>query len=316
MKPSNSGWWRSRDGLSLHFYDYGGSGPVVICLPGLLRNARDFEGLAAHLAARYRVICPDFRGRGRSAYAPDPTTYVPRSYVWDLDALFDALNLTEAALIGTSLGGLVATVFGALRPERVSGIVLNDVGPDVDPNGLARIAGYVGKVPPVATWDDAARAIATLDEAVYPDFSEEQWLALARRRYVENGDGVVRLDHDVGGLAKAFALPETTPDTWPFFQRLAATPLLVLRGALSDILARETVKQMSVLAPSLTVVEVPGSGHAPTLDESEARAAIDAFLDRLPTPATDAERAARRDDGVRFRSAIAAAGNTLARLGD
>jgi pimeloyl-ACP methyl ester carboxylesterase len=311
-----SGRFRSRDGLMLHYRDYPGrvaSDPAVICLPGLLRNARDFEELAPHLAQRSRVLCPDFRGRGASDYAPDSMSYVPNSYVRDLDALFDALELREATLIGTSLGGLVATVFSALRPERVSGIVLNDVGPDVDPAGLARIARYVGKAPPVATWQDAARATAMLDQAIYPGFGEEEWLCLARRRYIEDADGRVRLDHDPA-IAQAFALPATTPDTWPFFAQLRWIPMLVLRGALSDILASAAVQRMQGVVPEMRAVEVPGRGHVPLLNEPVALAAIDDFLSSLPRLMNDAVRAQRTRAGCSFREAMAQAGNPLARL--
>ena len=164
------GQYRSHDRLTLRYREFPGRQPslTVICLPGLLRNARDFEVLAPHLSSRFRVICPDFRGRGASDYAPDFTSYVPDNYVRDLAALYEALDLDEAALIGTSLGGLVATIFSARYAHRVSGLILNDVGPDVNPAGLARIAGYVGKIPPVSDWGDAARAVAMQDAAVYP----------------------------------------------------------------------------------------------------------------------------------------------------
>ena len=311
-----SGRFRSRDGLTLHYRDYPGPGDSnfpVICLPGLLRNARDFEDLAPHLAQRSRVLCPDFRGRGASDYAPDPMSYVPNSYVRDLDMLFDALGLCEAMLVGTSLGGLVATVFSALRPERVSGIVLTDVGPDVDPAGLARIATYVGKVPTIATWQDAARAIALLDETIYPGFGEQEWLCLAKRRYVEDADGRVRLDYDLA-IAQAFPLPATTPDTWPFFAQLRGIPMLVLRGALSDILASATVERMQSVVPEMRVVDVPGRGHVPLLNEPVALAAIDAFLNDLPPLMSDAVRAERTRAGQSFRKAMAQMGNDLARL--
>src|SRR5262249_38785001 len=156
-----------------HYREYAGPADApftVICIPGLTRNARDFEALAPHLAERYRVLCVELRGRGLSQYAPDPMTYVPLTYVRDVAALLDHAGLAHAALIGTSLGGMVSMLLTAMMPARVLGVVLNDVGTEVDPRGLARIASYVGKTPPVVTWDDAAKAIQYLDGAIYPDY--------------------------------------------------------------------------------------------------------------------------------------------------
>ena len=244
------------DGLRLHYRVFDGpvAAPVVICLPGLTRNGRDFAALARHLAPRYRVLCPDFRGRGASAYAADPRGYVPNSYVRDLAALFDAEALDQAVLIGTSLGGLVATVFAALIPGRVAAVVLNDVGPEVDPVGLARIGGYVGQSRPIASWSDAADAVAAIDAATYPGFGAADWLRLARQRYVEEPDGTIRLDYDLA-ISRPFASGETNPDLWPFFRRLRLMPTLVLRGGHSDILSRATVAGMKAAVPRLVAVE-------------------------------------------------------------
>jgi pimeloyl-ACP methyl ester carboxylesterase len=310
--------YASHDGVLLHYRDYAGpteNALPVVCLTGLTRNARDYEALAAHLSQSYRVICPDFRGRGASGYARDPMAYVPNTYVRDLLTLFDQEPaLREAVLIGTSLGGLVATVFAALRPERVAGVVLNDVGPEVDPAGLARIAGYVGKVPAVETWDDAARAVAAIDAFTYPDFTPSDWRRLARQRYAVR-DGAVRLDYDPA-IARPFSSPETNPDQWPFFRELRTLPTMVLRGAHSDILAAGTVERMREALPALVTAEVPNRGHVPTLDEPEARAAIDRFLAAVPARTPIRQRAARRHAGWFFRREMARAGNPLALLQD
>ena len=274
---------KTQDRLNLHYRDYAGppGAPfTVICLPGLTRNARDFELLAPRLAARYRVLCLDFRGRGRSDYAPDPMTYVPRSYVRDLADLVHDSGCGPAVLVGTSLGGLIGTLFSAIWPQKVLGLVLNDVGPEIDPTGLARIGAYVGKQPPVITWEDAALAVERLDRTVYPDYQPADWLRTAKRRYIEESDGHIRLDYDLA-IARAFASPATTPAQWPFFRRLRRIPTLLVRGSVSDILSPETVLRMRRVVPGLEVVEVPDRGHTPTLEEPMASLAIVTFLEEL-----------------------------------
>jgi pimeloyl-ACP methyl ester carboxylesterase len=275
--------FRTEDGLKLHCRDYAGPAKPafpVVCLPGLTRNSRDFEALAEHLAARYRVLCLDFRGRGGSEYAPDPMSYVPRSYVRDLAVVLRELGCGPVALIGTSLGGLVSTLFSAIRPHQVLGLVLNDVGPEIDPKGLARIASYVGKTQPVVTWEDAARAVEHLDRIVYPDYEAQDWMRTARRRYIQGADGKVRLDYDLS-VAKSLSSPAATPDQWPFVRRLRHIPTMVIRGSVSDILARETTQRMREAVPELKIVEVPNRGHTPTLEEPAALEAIDTFLAAL-----------------------------------
>ncbi len=302
--------FRTKDGLSLHYRDYAASSTArfpVICLPGLTRNARDFERLAQYLATEYRVLCPDFRGRGRSGYAPDPLTYTPRSYVRDLATLLRDLQCGPVALIGTSLGGMVGTLFSAVYPHKVRGLVLNDVGPEIDPEGLKRIGSYVGKAQPVITWADAALAVERLDRVVYPDYEADDWMRTARRRYVEEADGKVRLDYDLA-IAKTFSSPATTPDQWPFLRRLQDIPVLVIRGSLSDILARATTERMQAALPGLEVVEVPNRGHTPTLEEPIAQAAISRFLGGLSSRFSPARRAGRAVSSWMFHSSARRAG--------
>ena len=160
--PFTSRFYTSPDGLKLHYRDYPGPSNApfaVLCIPGLTRNARDFEELAPHLAAKYRVLCVELRGRGLSEYAKDPMTYVPPVYVRDVAALIKAASLSQVALIGTSLGGIISMVLAGVMPAKLLGVVLNDIGPEIDPAGLARIAGYLGKTKPVTTWDEAAAAV-------------------------------------------------------------------------------------------------------------------------------------------------------------
>jgi pimeloyl-ACP methyl ester carboxylesterase len=279
-----SRFYRSDDGLSLHYREYPGpteAAPTIVCIPGLTRNARDFEDLAPRLAARYRVLCVELRGRGMSAYAPDPMSYVPATYVRDVAGLLKAAQVRRAIFIGTSLGGLVSTLLAAVMPARVLGVVLNDIGPDINPVGLARIAGYLGKSRPIVTWDDAAATVRDLDGIIFPEYTDADWQRMARRRFVQTPDGALRPDYDFA-ISKPFASGAATPSLWPFFRRLAGIPVLLLRGGTSDLLAPETVAKMRQAIPTLTAVEVPNRGHAPNLDEPEALAALDTFLARVP----------------------------------
>jgi len=277
--------WRSADGLDLfcRVYDTSAHGALpVLCLPGLTRNSRDFEALAPHLAVRYRVICPDLRGRGLSARDPQWQNYHPGTYLADLLGLMQALELARAAIIGTSLGGLLAMMLGATAPQRVAGIVLNDVGPEIDPKGVDRIKSYTGMLPPVASWDDALKQLRAVYGNAWPGLSDAMWSTLVRRSYRENAAGIPVLDCDprVGDALRA-APPASADAFWPVYAALRTVPMLVLRGASSDILSVGTVERMAREKPDLVRVTVADRGHVPLLDEPEALAAIDRFLDRL-----------------------------------
>ena len=254
---------------------------TVLCLPGLTRNSRDFEALAPHLAARYRVVCPDLRGRGLSARDPQWMNYHPGTYIADLQRLLQALDLERVAIIGTSLGGLLGMMLAATSPERVAGLVLNDIGPEVDPKGIERIKSYTGMLPPVRTWDDAVKQLRAVYGNAWPGLSDESWSVLARRSYRADASGAPVLDCDprVGdALRAATAAPGTL---WPLFARLHATPMLVIHGALSDILSTSTLERMQREKPDVERVTVGNRGHVPLLDEPEALFGIDRFLARL-----------------------------------
>jgi pimeloyl-ACP methyl ester carboxylesterase len=273
--------YHSADGLALYARDYRGAGdaaPAVLCLHGLTRNSADFEVLAAHLAGRYRVVCADQRGRGRSAWDPQPGRYQPATYVQDMFALLDYLALPRVAIIGTSMGGLMGMMMAALAPQRVSALVLNDIGPEVDPAGLARIKSYVGKTAAVSSWEDAVARTRELNAAAFPDFDEARWQRFACAPYREQ-DGVPVRAYDPAIAAPIDAQEDAAvpPDLWPLFERLAQ-PVLVLRGAHSDILSADCAARMAQRHPQCRLVEVPRRGHAPTLEEASARDAIDAFL--------------------------------------
>lgn len=279
-----SRYYTSADGLRLHYRDYPGPpNPrlTVVCIPGLTRNARDFEDVAPHLADRYRVICAELRGRGLSEYAKDPMTYVPPVYVRDIVALLDAAGLKQVALIGTSLGGIISMVLATVIPARLLGVILNDIGPELDPAGLARIGSYVGRTKPIQTWSEAAAAIEAIDSVVFPEYKGDDWLRMARRRFVETPDGGLRADYDTN-ISKPFVANAKAVNLWPFFRSLRMMPALSIRGGHTDLLSVDIFEKMQAAVPRLKRVTVPNRGHAPYLDEPEARTAIDAFLDSLP----------------------------------
>ncbi len=272
------------DGLELYsrVYEPAPAGALaVLCLPGLTRNSRDFEALAPHLAARYRVICPDLRGRGLSARDPQWRNYHPGIYLGDIERLMDVLQLQRVAVIGTSLGGLLAMLLGAALPQRVAGIVVNDIGPEAEPRGIERVRSYAGKLPPVRTWEEAIAQHRQVNGQAWPGLTEERWGVLTRRCYREDAAGLPVLDYDpkIGELLRsAGAAPA---DLWPVFAQLGALPMLVIRGGLSDILGRGTLERMRREKPDLESLTVPERGHAPLLDEPQEIAAIDRFLAKL-----------------------------------
>lgn len=276
--------YTSHDGLSLYYRDYDGAGDArlpIVCLPGLTRNSADFEGLAFHLAGLgRRVISPDFRGRGKSAYDPQFMNYIPPTYAGDTMALLAGLGIGRAIFVGTSLGGIVTQIVALTQPALVAGAVLNDIGPELDPAGLARIASYAGKQSDPLTWDEAVTQLRTFNLSQFPDLDDAAWARFARAVFTEKPEGGLRPDYDpkIGDAMRAGGPPV---DMWPIFAGLAAIPTLVLRGALSDLLAAATVQRMHAAKPDLLAVEVPARGHAPLLDEPVSLAAIEALIARV-----------------------------------
>jgi len=272
-----------RDGLKLHYRDYPGdvAKPPLLCLPGLTRNARDFAELAERYSPRFRILVLEFRGRGLSEYDPVPARYIPPTYALDTVELLDQLAVPQAIFVGTSLGGLVTMTMGAIAPQRIAATILNDVGPDIDPTGIDRILSYVGKDMRFQSWDDAANAIAANYGAAFDCYTHEDFVKMARRNCREE-NGEIRFDYDMA-IAVPFQTGGPTPtiDLWPLFEALGRKPLLVVRGEKSDLLSAETATRMQAAAPDMTLTVVPGVGHAPELNEPEAVAAIDAFLDSL-----------------------------------
>ena len=275
-------FFRSQDNLRLYARDYPGpqaDSPVILCLPGLTRNSKDFAELAGELRKDYRVICPDQRGRGRSDRDTDATHYHPEQYVADMRTLLDTLGISRVVVIGTSLGGLMAIIMMATDGKRIRAAVLNDVGPEVDPRGIERIAGYVGKTEPVADWHAAAEQTARINDIAFPEYHDEDWPAMARRLYVQENATPI-LDYDPA-IALGVASGTAAPNLWPLFEAARDIPLLVIRGEHSDILSAETLAEMSRRLPHIIVQNVPARGHAPTLAEPVSMAAIGKFLGQL-----------------------------------
>jgi pimeloyl-ACP methyl ester carboxylesterase len=274
--------------LTLYARDYGApfeGAPSVLCLHGLTRNSADFEGIAAHLSTRYRVIAADQRGRGLSQWDPVPANYNPAVYVQDMLSLLDHLGITRTAIIGTSMGGLMVMVMGLVARDRMIGAVINDVGPDIEAAGLARIASYTGKTRPAATWADAAETARLINAVAFPDYGPDDWLAFARRLFREDASGAPVAAYDpaiAGGLKPQSDAPVAPPDLWPMWDALQGLPLLAIRGGLSDLLSAATLEKMAERHADLTTVTIPNRGHAPMLDEPQAVVAIDAFLANLP----------------------------------
>ena len=270
--------FQSAGGVRLHYLDFGGdSKPAVVCVHGLTGNAHNFDSLAPHLASRYRVISLDVRGRGDSDWGP-PLDYNPQVYVSDLKDFLDGIGIARATLVGTSMGGIISMMFAGGYPERVERLVLNDVGPEISPAGLQRIVAYVGEAP--QRFDDLA-AVAAYYRATYPpaaklsDDELAQWVRWSVKPVAEGGlawkmDPAIRRPPRGGSAARPI-------DLWTHYTRVLA-PILIVRGADSDVLSPQTAARMLKVQRGVRLVEVPGVGHAPSLVEPESLAAIREFL--------------------------------------
>jgi pimeloyl-ACP methyl ester carboxylesterase len=276
--------YSAEDGLSLYYRRYGD--PLakklpVLCLSGLVRNSGDYHELALRLARDRLVVCPDYRGRGRSAYDPDWRRYRPETYLRDLDQLMTIEGLGRLVAIGTSLGGLLALGLGVLRPAALAGVVLNDIGPDLQQEGVARILDYIGRDHPQPDWDAAIGELKRLLPLLgFRDAAK--WRRFAEGTYRMGDDGRLHVDWDVD-IVRPLRLAPTSPvDLWRLFHALRDRPMLVIRGGQSDILTETTLARMIAARPDLRHVTIPGIGHAPALDEPQSLEAIDAFLDGIP----------------------------------
>lgn len=280
-------YWRSADGLRLHARHYlpdGVARGVVLCIPGLTRNAADFDALAARIVASgWQVLAVDLRGRAGSQRAADPRSYNPRTYADDVAALLDTRGIDRAVFVGTSLGALVTITVATRRPALVAGAALNDAGPQVPGSALARIRQYAGKPPGPMSADAALAYVERIGRASFPHYGQQQWLAMVGRMFRQREDGLLELDYDpaIVRTTRPWLLWLLRPVLWRAWRRLARCgPTLVLRGSVSDVLPAEVARRMVATAANARLVEVPGVGHAPMLDEPEAVEAILALLEQ------------------------------------
>jgi len=285
----------AQDGLKLHVRAYGpggGENLPVVCLPGLARTSADFHELALalsrHTETPRRVIAMDYRGRGRSDYDPNPANYNLAVELNDVLTALTALGIGPAVFVGTSRGGILTMLLATVSPAALAGAVLNDIGPVIELQGLIRIKSYVGKMPPSKSYDEATAILRRLFGAQFPKLTSEDWVDYARRSF-EQRDGKLVPSYDPM-LAKILEGidPERPPaPLWNAFDALAAVPVMVIRGALSDLLSAETVAAMRQRRPDLEVMEVPDQGHAPLLTDAASIRRIAAFVLRCDRARAD-----------------------------
>jgi pimeloyl-ACP methyl ester carboxylesterase len=276
----------AQDGLRLHVEVYGSRAETaapVVCLPGLTRTSADFQPLASALAGdheqRRYVMALDYRGRGRSDYDRDPRKYSLAVELGDVLSVLTALDVEPAVFVGTSRGGILAMLLAVARPGAMAGVVLNDIGPVIEPRGLARIKSYVGKLPQPKSYEEGADILRGLFEVQFPNLSVAEWTAFARRTFNEC-DGRLLPNYDVE-LAKTLHgidLERPLPALWKEFDALARVPVMVVRGANSDILSAATISAMVARRPDLEISEILNQGHAPFLAEDEAIRRVHSFI--------------------------------------
>ncbi len=283
--PFKERTYRSTDGLQLYCRDYPGPAlqprTPMLCLHGLTRNSRDFEDFAAWQAGERRVLVPDIRGRGRSAYDPQWRNYRPARYVEDIWTLLEITGVDRVTVVGTSMGGLIAMLMAAAKPGVLASVILNDVGPQVGPTGLIRLAGHLKQLTPVNSWAEAIEQTRASHESALPDLDEREWETITRRSWRQDG-GHVAPDFDpniVRAIKAGLALPKG--NTWKLFTALRDVPALLIRGEFSDILTLATSRRMQQLKPDLVTVEIPCRGHAPLLDEPVSIRTIAEFLQKF-----------------------------------
>jgi len=272
--------FETSDGIHLHYED-DGAGPAILCLAGLTRNVADFTYLLPQLPG-HRVIRMDYRGRGQSAYPDDFMSYNIIREGQDAIELLDHLGLPQVTLIGTSRGGLIAMLLSVTDHERLNGVVLNDIGPEVTEQGIQRIMDYVGKAPPFADLDAAAEALAAGHAKDFPDVPLSRWREQADFMWSDKPGGGVALRYDArlrDALIGQAGVGEA-PDLWQLFDGLRDVPLAVIRGANSDLFSAETFEKMAARHPGMIAATVPNRGHVPFLDEPEALTAIETLLEQ------------------------------------
>jgi pimeloyl-ACP methyl ester carboxylesterase len=284
------------DGLRLHLREYGprlAPRLPVVCLPGLSRTAEDFDPLACALASDAarprRVLALDYRGRGLSDFDRKPENYTIAVELADVIAVLTACAAAPAVIVGTSRGGLIAMALAAVAPGAIAAVVLNDIGPTIEAKGLMRIKGYVGKLPQPRSFEEGAEILRRIGDAQFPKLDTAAWLTLAKRGWREqDGRLVPTYDRALARGLAAISPDQPMPTMWPQFAALGRVPLLVFRGANSDILSEATVAAMQARHPAMELFEVADQGHAPLLAETDTIGRIASFA-----AACDALQAAR-----------------------
>ena len=285
------------DGLKLHVRVYGDvmAGVPLICLPGLSRNSADFDTLASNLSRirekPHPVLALDYRGRGLSEWDENWKNYDVRVELNDLLTVLEAFSISRAVFLGTSRGGLIIMALASVRPDMILGSILNDIGPVIEPTGLRRIGSYIGKLAPPQNWEEAVDTLKHIFRSQYPQLNEEQWNKLARGTWQER-EGTLHLSYDPNLMEplKQLNLDNPLPPLWPFFDALGNAPMLVIHGALSDILSVETVQHMVDRRKETKMLRVPDQGHTPLLDDAAHIRIIHDFVEecatrKIPKPA-------------------------------
>lgn len=280
---------QSADGLKLHAKVIGPDNSTalpVLCLPGLTRTTDDFDeiarAIATNPAAPRKVVSVDYRGRGLSDYDPDPAKYAVPVEFGDVLAIAASLGISRAILLGTSRGGLISMAMAAAKPDLLAGVILNDIGPALEIGGLMKIKGYIANPPPRQTWDEAARGLKELFGSVFPSLTDDEWMAWARRAFREKAGGGLertydlKISHTLDGLDPSNPLPQV----WELFDAMAGVPLMLIHGALSDLLSVQGVQDMMARRPDIDLVTVTDQGHAPLLADKPTMDRIVAFCQR------------------------------------
>jgi pimeloyl-ACP methyl ester carboxylesterase len=278
-----------QDGLRLHVRVYGAPiavGLPVVCLPGLTRTVADFESLAPGLASPRRVIAIDSRGRGQSDYDPNPENYNLAVELADLVSVLAALAVSPAVFLGSSRGGILTMLLAAADPTAVAGAILHDIGPVVEPEGIARIKDYVGKLPTPRSLEEGSEILRHSFAAQFPNLTSAQWLAAAHRTWrTENGQLQLTYDPKLASALADIDVNRPMPPLWKEFDALSHVPVLVIRGANSDILSTETVAAMRARHPNIETVEIAGQGHVPPLEGEHLLGLIVEFVTKCDVAA-------------------------------
>ena len=281
-------WYTSNDGLRLYARDYSASlakntkAKTILCMHGLTRNSTDFEDICNEFSDRYRLIVVDQRGRGFSDYDPNPENYNPLIYVQDMFLLLEQLELSTVILMGTSMGGIMAMMMAAMKPEMVESLIINDIGPEIAKPGLDRLKKHMGKSAVINNWEDAVKQTALVNSIAFPEADDQFWLRFAKRLYREdeNGSPVKACDPNIAVPLMNKSDDNIAPPLWPVYEQIIDKPILLIRGELSDIIDIECVQKMKQMKPDLEILEIPNVGHAPLLNEANVESTISNFLSK------------------------------------